>query len=159
MSQPIRIWLEISHHAAFRVGGWAWLRADGVSLSGFAGGDRNLDAERCALAGLSAALGKSGDGRSRQLHTSSGLVAGIPDRLKAAQAGGDRPDANLDLWAQAMAAVSAAPLAIVRTHPSPGEPMAFAAHWAEFARDKAKAGGPFSAAIPKVNLSKAGVAP
>ncbi len=158
MSQPIRIWLEISHHGAFRIGGWAWLRADGASLVGFAGGDRNLDAERAALAGLIAALGKPADGRPRRLHTASDLVAAIPDRLKAAQAGEDRPETNLDLWAQAMTAVAAAPLEIVRARSSPGGPTAFAGHWAEFAREKAKGRGAFSAPIPKANLSKAGVA-
>ena len=158
MSQPIRIWLEISHHGPFRIGGWAWLRDDGASLAGFAGGDRNLDAERAALAGLIAALGKPADGRPRRLHTASGLVAGIPDRLRAAQAGEDRPETNLDLWAQATTAVAAAPLEIVRPGPSPGAPTTFAGHWAEFAREKAKARGAFTAPIPKANLSKAGVA-
>jgi hypothetical protein len=37
----------------------------------------------------------------------------------------------------------------------PRTPCAFAAAWAELAMDKAKATGPFSAAIPKPNLAKA----
>ena len=114
MSQPIRIWLEISHHAAFRVGGWAWVRADGASLTGQAGGDWRIDAERAALAGLVAALGKTAGARAVQLHTASDLVAAIPGRIAAARAGEDPPAANLDLWAQATTALAAAPVTIVR---------------------------------------------
>jgi hypothetical protein len=40
-----------------------------------------------------------------------------------------------------------------------GSPAAFAAAWAELARDKVKAKGSFSAPIPRVNLAKAGVRP
>ena len=56
MSQTT-IWLEISHHAAFRVGGWAFVRRgpDG-GLAGYAGGERRIEAERTALAALIAAL-------------------------------------------------------------------------------------------------------
>ncbi len=48
-------------------------------------------------------------------------------------------------------------MAIVRTQQTPGAPSAFAAAWAELARDKAKTKGPFLSPIPKVNLAKAGV--
>lgn len=157
MSQPIRIWLEISHHAAFRVGGWAWVRADGVSVSGHAGGDKRIDAERTALAGLIAALGHTPGPQPIQLHTSSDILAAIPARISAAQAGEDPPAGNLDLWARATTVLAAAPVTIVRTIRAPREPSAFAAAWAEFARDKAKDRGPFISPIPKVNLAKAGV--
>ena len=157
MSDSVFIWLEISHHAAFRVGGWAWVRADGVSVTGRAGGDRRIDPERTALAGLIAALGQASGPRPARLHTTSELLAAIPARIKAAQAGEDPPTANLDLWAQATTALAAAPVAIVRSPPSPGSPVAFAAAWAELARDKAKDKGAFSFPIPKANLAKAGV--
>jgi hypothetical protein len=121
------IWLEISHHAAFRVGGWAWVRADGASLTGQAGGERGVDAERTALAGLAAAL-RDLKGPIR-LHSSSDLVAALaPPQLE-----------------------------VIRTAPEAGTPTAFAAAWAELARDKAKSRGAFAAPIPKSNLAKAGV--
>lgn len=154
MSVPIRIWLEVCHHAAFRVGGWAWVRADGASVTGHAGGDRRLDAERNALSGLIAALGQTPGPRPVQLHTSSELVAAIPGRIKAAQAGEDPPAENLDLWAKATTVLAATPVTIVRAVLTPGAPAAFAAAWAELARDKAKAKGPFLSPIPKSNLAK-----
>ena len=157
MSQPIRIWLEISHHAAFRAGGWAWVRADGVSVSGHAGGDKRIDPERTALAALIAALGQTPGPRPLQLHTASDLVAAIPTRIKAAEAGETPPAENLDLWAKATIALAAGPVTVVRTLRAPGSPSAFAAAWAEFARDRAKDRGPFTSPIPKSNLAKAGV--
>lgn len=157
MSHPLRIWLEISHHAAFRIGGWAWVRADGASVSGQAGGDWRIDAERAALAGLIAALGKPPAARPVQLHTASELAAAIPSRITALKVGEDPPAANLDLWAQATTALAAAPVTIVRTSPAAGGPTAFAAAWAELAREKSKSKGPFASPIPKVNLAKAGV--
>ena len=157
MSSPIRIWLEISHHAVFRVGGWAWVRADGVSVSGHAGGDRRSDTERAALSGLVAAIGQAPGPQPTLLHTSSDLVAAIPRRIKAAQAGEDPPADNLDLWAKAMTLLATAPVTIVRSPPTPGGPAAFAAAWAEFALGKAKGKGAFTAPIPKSNLTKLAV--
>jgi len=157
MSHPIRIWLEISHHAAFRVGGWAWVRADGAAVSGHAGGDKRIDPERTALAGLIAALSQAPGPRPVRLHTESDLVAAIPARIEAARAGENPPAGNLDLWAKATTLLSATPVEIVRTLRVPGSPAVFAAAWAEFARDRAKDKGPFTSPIPKVNLTKAGV--
>jgi hypothetical protein len=154
MAPPVRVWLEISHHAAFRVGGWAFVRRDGASVTGHAGGERRIDAERTALAGLIAALREpEGPG---EIHTASKLVAAIPARLRAAQAGENPPTENLDLWAQAMTTLAAAPVQIRLTRAT-DPPTAFAAAWAELARDKAKDKGPFTSPIPKPNLAKAGV--
>lgn len=162
MSEPIRIWLEVAHHAAFRVGGWAFVREDAVQaagkVSGKAGGDRRLDAERAALAALIAALEDTAGARPVQLQTASALVATVPARIAAARTGEAAPTDNLDLWAQAMTALAAAPVTILRLAPTPGAPGAFATAWAELARDKAKDKGPFVSAIPKPNLAKAGVA-
>lgn len=154
MPRPIRIWLEISHHPAFRVGGWAWVRADGDSLTGNAGGDWRIDAERIALAGLLAALAKATGPAPVQLHTASDLVAVIPARIAGAQAGRDPPDANLDLWAQASKVLGGAPVTIVRTSNAAGGPSRFAGAWAELARDKSKSKGAFASPIPKVNLTR-----
>ena len=140
----LNIWLEISHHTAFRIGGWAFVRAEAGGLSGQAGGERRLEAERTALLALLAAL--AGVKGPATVATSSPLVAAIPARLAA-----DPPPAdNLDLWAQARAALAAGPVRIVRAPANP-----FCASWADLARDRAKDKGAFSSAIPKANLAKA----
>lgn len=154
MTVTTRIWLELSHHAAFRVGGWAFVRAGAEGVTGTAAGERRIDAERAALLALTAAVQAAG--RAARVETSSAAVAALPARLTAAQAGEDPPADNLDLWARLGTLLAAGGVEVVRTAPKPGGPLAFAAGWAELARDKAK-GGPFSAAIPKSNLAKAGV--
>lgn len=156
MSAPVTLWLEISHHAAFRVGGWAFVRRQGEALSGHAGGERRIDAERIALAGLIAALTREPRGAAPvRIHTASNLVARVPERIRAAQAGEDAPTENLDLWAQAMTALAAGPVEIVASPPG-AQPAAFAAAWAELARDRGKDKGVFVSAIPKPNLAKSG---
>ena len=152
--EPVRLWLEIAHHPAFRVGGWAWVRADGGAATGWAGGERGVDAERAALLALTAAL-KAEAGRAVRVATTSAALAAIPMRIAAAQSGGEAPAENLDLWAQA-STVLAAGVEIVRVAAQPNTPTAFTAAWAALARDKAKGGG-FLSAIPKTNLAKAGV--
>ena len=157
MTAPLHIWLEVSHHAPFRMGGWAYVRADGAAVTGQAvvgqaGGDRRVDAERAALIGLLAALKETAPARPTRLHTASPLVAAIPARLAAAKAGDDPPTENLDLWAQAMKALADGAVRIDRA--APGGLAAFAAAWAEFARDKARDKGPFISPIPKPNLAK-----
>jgi hypothetical protein len=47
-------------------------------------------------------------------------------------------------------------VSFVAAKPEPRSPTAFAAAWAELARDKAKMTGAFSAPIPRTNLAKAG---
>lgn len=154
--EAVRIWLETSHHTAFRVGGWALVRADGAEVTGVAGGERRIDADRTALSGLLAALKGLPAGRTGRVQTASPLVAGLPGRIAKAQAGEDAPTENLDLWAQATTALKG--VEVVRVAGGPGTPAAFCAAWAELARDKARDKGPFSSAIPKSNLAKAGVA-
>lgn len=155
MPTPVRIWLEVAHHAAFRIGGWAFVRVNDGVVSGSAGGERKVEAERNALAGLAAALAGLPAGATVELHASSPLVLGIPGRIAKAKAGGEAPGENLDLWARAMTAL--AQVELVMRQARPGGTTAFTAAWAEFALGKAKDRGAFSAPIPKVNLAKAGV--
>ncbi|MDB5448672.1 MAG: hypothetical protein JWQ97_3989 [Phenylobacterium sp.] len=157
MSAPVRIWLEVSHHAAFRIGGWAWVRQDAGGVSGSAGGERRIDPERAGLAALAAALAGLPHGVAVELHTASPLVLAIPRRIAAAQAGDDPPAENLDLWAQATTALQRPGRTVRPAEPAPRTPSAFAAAWADLARDRAKDKGPFTAAIPKPNLAKAGI--
>jgi hypothetical protein len=156
MSASVTLWLEISHHAAFRIGGWAFVRRADGELGGYAGGGRRIDAERAALAGLVAALGREPAGPAPvRVFTTSRLVAAIPGRIRAAEAGEGAPEANLDLWAQAMRALAARPVEI-KLGSASERPTGFAAAWAELGRDRAKDQGDFTAAIPKPNLAKSG---
>lgn len=157
MTAPVRIWLELAHHAAFRVGGWAFVRTTAGEVSGTAGGERRIDLERTGLMAMTAALAGLPDGAPVELHTSSPLLLGIPRRLADAEAGENPPAENLDLWAQIATAIRQLDLIVRRAQPAPGAPTAFAAAWADLARDRAKDKGPFTSTIPKTNLAKAGV--
>jgi hypothetical protein len=153
----LRLWLEISHHAAFRVGGWAWVRADGIERAGQAGGERRVELERAVLLGLLSALKSLPPGRAVELHSACEALLAVPARLAAAEAGLDPPADNLELWAQARTALSARPVRMIRAERTPGAPAAFAAAWAELGRDRARDRGPFAAPIPRSNLAKAGL--
>jgi hypothetical protein len=156
MPDPIRLWIEISHHSAFRVGGWAFVQAEGAFVSGAAGGERSTTAERIALAGLLAALKAAPPGAAVEIRASGPILA-IPARLAVAEAGDDPPTEDLAAWAQLSTALKARSARFVRVAAEPKTPAAFALAWAELARDKAKAKGAFSAPIPKPNLAGAGV--
>ena len=58
------------------------------------------------------------------------------------------------LWAQLATALKGRTVTLGTSEPSVGSPAAFAQAWADLARDKAKAAGPFASAIPKPNLAK-----
>jgi hypothetical protein len=150
---PIRIWLEIDHQAAFRAGGWAYVLAEGTALSGAAGGDRAATAEQSGLAVLIEAVKGAPAGSSVEVRSASAAVLAIFRRLADA---GHAPDADLDLWAQLSTTLKVRSVRFAPAAAAPRTPGAFAAAWAELARDKAKT-RPFRAAIPKVNLAKAGV--
>jgi hypothetical protein len=155
MADLIRIWLEIDHQATFRSGGWAYVSAEGSLLLGAAGGERAGSAERIALAGLVEALKAAPAGVGVAVHSASPAVLAAPRRL-AGQGAGGPPSEDLELWAQLATALNARSARFLAATRAPRTPMAFAAAWAELARDKAKT-SPFRAAIPKPNLAKAGV--
>jgi hypothetical protein len=157
MSDIIRLWVEISHHAAFRCGGWAFVCAEGRALSGAAGGERMASPDRIALAGLLAALKDLPPSAAVEIRSATPRIVGAGRRVAELEAGGEAPPEDVELWAQLSAALKARPARFVAAANQPRTPTAFAAAWAELARDKAKAAGPFRAAIPKVNLAKAGV--
>ena len=156
MPAPIRIWLEVAHHGPFRIGGWAFVRDIGGEVSGTAGGQRRIEAERAGLAALAAALADLPAAGAVELITASPLVLAIPRRIaKAAEDAASAPSENLDLWAKAMTALGR--VSVRQGQAGAGTPTAFAAAWADLARDRAKDKGDFTAAIPKPNLAKAGV--
>jgi hypothetical protein len=155
MADIFRIWIEINHHAAFRSGGWAYVVAEGSALTGAAGGERAGSAERIALAGLVEALkGVPAGARIEVLSASPSVIAAY--RRLTALVAEEPPGEDLELWAQLSTALKGRPVRFAPAASAPRTPTAFAAAWAELARDKAKT-SPFRAAIPKTNLSKAGV--
>lgn len=155
MSDSTRIWLAVSYAAPFRTGGWAYVRSAGGPIAGMAGGDRRIEAQRFALQALLAALKDLPAGIRVELVTNEALIAAVPAVL-IPQPGDEPPAEDLDLWAAATTAFRERTIRIAREAPAPGKPLAFAAAWAEQAREKAK-GGAFAFAIPKPNLAKAGV--
>lgn len=157
MPAPVRIWLEVAHHAAFRIGGWAFVRQLAGAVSGTAGGEPRIDPERSALAAVLAALSGLPAAAAVELHASSPAVLAIPGRIAAAGSGENPPTDNLDLWARTAAALKSVDIVFHPALPAAGGPTAFAAAWAEFALRRAKDRGAFSAPIPKVNLAKAGI--
>jgi hypothetical protein len=157
MPPSVRIWLEVAHHANFRIGGWAVVRLNAGEVSGTAGGARRFDLEQTSLAAIVAALAGLAQGAGVELQTSSPQVLAIPGRITAAEAGENAPMENLELWAQATTALRRVRLVTRHAELAPDGPTAFAAAWADFARDRAKDKGTFTAVIPKPNLAKAGV--
>jgi hypothetical protein len=137
MAETIQIWVEISHHAAFRCGGWAFVLKGAEGLSGAAGGSRAITPDRAVLAGLGEALSGLPSGVAAIVQTSNAQIAALPARIAG--------------FTTALKWVQIKPVAN-----RPGTPAAFALAWAELARDKAKATGPFRSPIPKPNLAKAG---
>lgn len=157
MHAPVRIWLEVAHHQAFRIGGWAFVRSQAGEVSGTAGGERRIDPERTSLAAILSALRDLAPGASVELHTSSLQVLAIPRRIATAEADGNPPTEDLDLWAQAVTALRRLDVRMRRAELAPRSASAFAAAWADLARDRAKDKGAFTCAIPKPNLAKSGV--
>ena len=130
------------------------MRFDSNVVTGAAGGERQVDAERICLAGLAAAVRDLASGASIELFTSSPDVLAIPRRISAAESGENPLADHLELWAQVSTALRRAKLAVRRVEPAPQSASAFAAAWSDFARDRAKGKGAFTAAIPKSNLTK-----
>jgi len=151
MSDLIRIWVEIDHQSTHRAGGWAYLMAEGSARLGAAGGERSAGAERIAMAGLTAALSAAPPGASVLVHSASPALLAISARLAASDS--EPALVDLDLWAPLTKALSGRRVRFVAEKAGPRTPGAFAAAWAEMARDKAKT-KPFSAVIPQANLAK-----
>ena len=149
------IWIQTSFHEAFKCGGWAYVRSHAGAASGQAGGERYTSPERMALAALLAALKDLPKGvlaiqidNAVVARTAAMIAAGRPPQ------GDEAPAENLDHWVALTAALAGRQPAFAIAQPSKASPTGFAAAWAELARDKANAQGPFISAIPKPNLAK-----
>ena len=155
MTKPTRIWIASSHHAAFKCGGWAYVRQDASGVSGRAGGERYVTAARMALAGLVEALREAPKGpiavqidQAEVARVAGLLAAGLQPQGEAA------PGDDLDLWAQLAAGLTGRAATFTLSAADKAAPSGFAAAWAELARDKANAQGAFASAIPRPNLAK-----
>jgi len=156
MSLPIRIWICAAYHAVYRCGGWAVVWVSQGQASGTAGGERHTTARRTALAGLAAAMRDLPAGQPIFIQTTSVELAAFAAFLANLGGLGEAagPDEDLDLWAQIATGARGRSLELVHTLLEPDGSGAFVRAWADLARDKAKASGPFTAAIPKPNLAK-----
>jgi hypothetical protein len=148
----IRLWIETTHHAAFRYGGWAYARDIDGGVTGMAGGERNITAGRLELAGLVAGFNGLPLAAPVVVKTSNPALLAALRTISSPPA--DAPTEDLDLWAQLMTAARGRVLTLHAAPRAPQTPAAFLAAWAEVGQDKAKAAGRFSAAIPKSNLAK-----
>ncbi len=159
MTASLRIWFSADHHTAFRCGGWAWVRDSVGELVGLAGGARNTTAGRNSLEGLASALKGLPKDAAVELRLTDArlarMITALPQFAAASwkDAKGE-PLPDQDLWLAVAAALSTRTYSAIHAEPSPRTPAAFSFAWAELARDKAKAQGPFSSAIPKPNLAK-----
>lgn len=155
MTKPTRIWIASSHHAAFKCGGWAYVRDDASGLSGQAGGERYVTPVRMALAGLVAALREAPKGPVA-IHIDQPLVVRVGRLLAGGiqPQGEEAPQDDIDLWAQLATSLTGRPATFALIAADKAAPAGFAAAWAELARDKANAKGAFVSAIPKPNLAK-----
>jgi ribonuclease HI len=149
----VQIWLGAAHHPSFRCGGWAYVRTEGSLVTGAAGGQRNTTPQRVALAGLVSALRGLPPSTDQVIHIQTTSPEAVP--LAEVLAGRAQPEGDLDLWAQLATASKGYRLEIARVAVKPDTATAFTDAWANLAMDKAKATGPFTAAIPKANLAKA----
>jgi hypothetical protein len=157
MNSPVRIWTCAAFHEAYLCGGWASLRVGGGQTTGAAGGERRTTASRTALAGLAAGLRDLPPGLDIEIRTTSpelARCAGVLATLGQAAQTATPPEEDLDLWARIITAAAGRRLTLMPVPEAPDGPTAFAAAWANLARDKAKTSGPFTAAIPKANLLK-----
>jgi len=151
----VKIWTAAVYHAAFRCGGWAYVREGAPELAGAAGGDRNTTLEQMAFAGLAAALKTLPKAVTPvEVHTPHTELVGLSDHLKTRTMPKDLSTEVLGAWQTIVHLAAARPIQIVYDPPLAKTPIAFALAWADLARDKAKASGHFISPIPKPNLAK-----
>jgi hypothetical protein len=149
-----RLWIETTHHAAFRYGGWAYARQIDGAVTGVAGGARNITASRLDLTALAALLTGLPAGLAITVTTSSPSLLAI---LRLLTGLGDAPSEDLDLWAPLIVLAEGRALTVQASVRAPKTPAAFLTAWAEVGQDKAKTASRFCAVIPKSNLAKLGI--
>jgi ribonuclease HI len=162
---PLQLWTagDCAGPPGYGYGGWAWLAAGGAETRGFVGGERHTTTPRMRLRAVVEALKAVADRAAAplQLDLAEAPLARLAADLPASQAAGWRDAqgeamADADLWAE-VARLAAARLGPVRftagARLGAADAGGFVAEWAAFARDRCKAKGAFTSAIPKPNLS------
>jgi hypothetical protein len=151
----VNVWTAAAYNAAFRCGGWAYVREGAPELAGAAGGDRNTTLEQMAFAGLAAALKTLPKAEAPvDVHTPHTELVGLSSHLKTRTMPKDLSAEVLGAWQTIVLLAASRPIQIVYGPPLVKTPIAFVLAWADLARDKAKASGHFISAIPKPNLAK-----
>jgi hypothetical protein len=151
MTEPVRIWIAATHHAAFLNGGWAFVRAEGTFVTGVAGGDRRTTRDSMALNALFAALKDLPDAAPLVIHAQAPDAAVLAEFFAPPK---DPPTEDLELRARIRKALAGRQARLVKAERAPGTPMVFAAAWADQGADKAKTKGSFHFVIPRPNLAK-----
>jgi ribonuclease HI len=153
MTGPIEVWVHGACSAS-GYGGWSYVVRGAAAARGMAGGATRTDVERMELEGLAAALeglGEAPRSAGLTLHLASPL-------LMAALAAPAADQANPVLRARIAKVLAGWPgkptIVDARRAPNAKAWADFLGSWAEFARDRAKLRGGFSAAIPKLNIAK-----
>ena len=137
MPAPIRLWIEITHHAAFRYGGWAYARQIDSALAGAAGGERNLTVGRLTLAALIAALNGLPPGVAVTLTSAAPAILNAVRTVLKPPPPEEAPAEDLDLWAQLSMALKGRAVSLVSAARAANTPSAFLGAWAEVGQDKA----------------------
>jgi hypothetical protein len=151
----VNIWTAAVYHAAFRCGGWAYVREGAPELAGAAGGDRNTTLEQMAFAALAASLKTLPKAATPvEIHTPHTELVGLSAHLKSRTTPQDLTAAVHGAWLTILHVAATRPIQIVYDAPVAKTPIAFVLAWADLARDKAKASGHFLNPIPKPNLAK-----
>jgi hypothetical protein len=151
----VKIWTAAVYHAAFRCGGWAYVREGAPELAGAAGGDRNTTLAQMAFGGLAAALKTLPKAETPvEVYTPHTELVGLADHLKSRTTPSDISPEVQGPWLTILHLAASRPIKIVYDPPLVKTPIAFALAWADLARDKAKASGHFISPIPKPNLAK-----
>ncbi len=134
----VRLWIETTHHPAFRYGGWAYVRQAGGLVTGAAGGERGVTPGRLALHALVSALKDLPPGAVVALHTASPCLLAAARLIERPPEPDAAPSEDLDLWAHALGAIAGRTVTVHRDQMAARTPAAFLAAWAEVGQDKAK---------------------
>ena len=149
MPQPpvIDIWIH-GACAAGGYGGWSYVVREGDQWRGAAGAATRTDAEAMVLTALSTVLEVVADAPASarlSLHLADPAILEASDTQAILRA---RLAKGLARWPAGPTVIDA------RKAANPKAWSDFLGSWADFARDKAKTRGAFSAPIPKLNIAK-----
>ena len=138
-------------------GGYGFVRLEGETRAGQAGGDRRTTGLKMALTGLIRALESLAETPAGTLVTLNVADADTALGLRRLLAADPEfaPEDETKLWAQlaAIARPRAARIGVVAL-PANAPAAGFVKAWADFGADAAKTRGAFKAAIPRPNLLK-----